>query len=100
MYLFISHLCVYLCLYVFCIGIGSIFIYIYVFLVFCTCIHVSFVGTDVVSFHCVSPIFFCYWPFADAIYCALCSVYIILCVMLNLLLILVPPLVYNDLLIY
>ena len=89
MCLFISHLCVYMCLYVFCISDGSICVCIHVFLEFHTCIHVYFVGTSVVSFHCVLPIF-CDCPFSDALFCTLCSVYIIMSVMLTVLLILVP----------
>ena len=68
---FVSCLCVYMCHYVYCISNWSICISICVFWSF---IHVYFVGTGVVSFHYVLPIFFCDCPFADALFCALCSV--------------------------
>ena len=95
MCLFISHLCVYM---YFILAMG-LFVYIYTcFLEFHTCIHVYFVGTGVVSFHYVSPIFHG-WPFADAVYCTLCSVYFLLLSMI-LYISLGAPLACNDLLMY
>ena len=69
---FVSHLCVYMYLYVFCIGKGGLFVSVYMY--FWSFIHVYFVGVECGFFPlCVANFLFCDCPFADATFCTLCS---------------------------